>query len=161
MAAINLSLSGRRGDGPGEQDAVMSAVGKAADKGIFVSVAAGNSGEDAEYYSPAAQPNACTVGAIDKDDNFWPHSNSGSRVDILAPGVDVLSADYNSELLSRRMTGTSMAAPHVAGVAATWMASGLVSPGEDICHLLTMVADTLTKPRPEGTTDRILNNAEM
>ena len=67
--------------------------------GVFLAVAAGNSADDAKYYSPASEDSVCTVGATDDTDNLAWFSNYGKGVDILAPGVDVLSSwigDTNS-----------------------------------------------------------------
>lgn len=84
--------------------------------GILTIAAAGNERHTSEWVTPASAPNAITVGAIDKDWKFWDDSNHGSLVDILAPGADVLT--ISSETTETvRGSGTSLAAPYVAGIA--------------------------------------------
>lgn len=89
---------------------------KLIDKGYFVSVCAGNSNANATNVSPARLAGACTVGAIDSSDKVWAKSNWGKSVDIMAPGVGIVSTGYPTA--TSTYTGTSQAAPHVAGLAA-------------------------------------------
>ncbi|KAF5668790.1 alkaline protease 1 [Fusarium denticulatum] len=98
------------------------AVKAATDLGITIVVAAGNEADDAAYYSPASAPSAITVGAIDCSNYRTLWSNYGKVVDIFAPGSDILSAGHLSDSGSVYRSGTSMAAPHVAGLAAYFMA---------------------------------------
>lgn len=86
--------------------------------GVTTVVAAGNSAIDSSSTSPARLPDAITVGATTSSDSVWNSSNFGAGVDILAPGKDITSASNSSDSGTRLLTGTSMAAPHVAGVAA-------------------------------------------
>ena len=87
--------------------------------GITYVVAAGNDGIDAKDISPARLDDVITVGSTDPvDDKKWPRSNIGSKIDIFAPGVDIVSVDTRNEGDWSRDSGTSFAAPHVAGVAA-------------------------------------------
>jgi subtilisin family serine protease len=110
----NMSLGG------GTSDALDTAVENAAAQGIYFSIAAGNSSEDASNYSPARTEatNVYTVSAFDDTDTFASFSNFSGPTDppieYGGPGVDVLSlyADGGTTTLS----GTSMSAPHVAGV---------------------------------------------
>ncbi len=111
----NMSLSG------GGSPALDSAVKNAAGKGIFFAVAAGNDSGDASAYSPARanHSNIYTVSAIDDSDTFAWFSNygdsiSGEPVDAAAPGVNILSTAKGGG--TTVMSGTSMAAPHVAGL---------------------------------------------
>ena len=80
-------------------------------------MAAGNSAENACNYSPSSAAEAITVGATESNDwrAFW--SNLGSCVDIFAPGSGIKSAWIGSPTATNTISGTSMAAPHVAGLA--------------------------------------------
>lgn len=60
--------------------------------GVFIAVASGNDGENADTLSPGSEPSLCTVGAMNSSNQMADFSNYGSVVDILAPGVDILSA---------------------------------------------------------------------
>ncbi|KAJ3087935.1 hypothetical protein HK102_009936 [Quaeritorhiza haematococci] len=113
-SVINLSL------GSAFSYAVNDAVNAAVLSGVYVVSAAGNSAQDACYFSPASASGSFTVGASDAYDYLAYFSNWGSCLDIVAPGVDIRSADINGAgaLPSRADSGTSMAAPHVAGVLA-------------------------------------------
>ncbi len=88
--------------------------------GIVVVVAAGNDSIDACEFSPAFVPRAITVGASDWDDKPADFSNFGRCVDLYAPGVSINSAYFLFDM-SIAYDGTSMAAPHVAGVAALYL----------------------------------------
>ena len=111
-AVVNLSL------GSGTSVALNAAVAAAVAKGLVVVVAAGNSAVDACTTSPASEPTAITVGATTSADTKASYSNYGACVDIFAPGSSITSAWYTSATASTTMSGTSMASPAVAGVAA-------------------------------------------
>ena len=115
-AVANMSLGGIAS--PAMNDAVRSAVAA----GIVMSVAAGNSATDACAFSPASEPSALTVAATDNADSSATFSNEGMCVDLFAPGVNIVS-DYNtSATATKTMSGTSMASPHVTGIAALYAA---------------------------------------
>lgn len=86
--------------------------------GITVIVAAGNSNADVAAYSPAHIASAITVGATNIEDARSSTSNFGKGVDIFAPGVGVMSTFIGSNTASKALSGTSMAAAHVAGIVA-------------------------------------------
>lgn len=109
---INLSLGGAA------NSAVDQAVADATAAGLVVVVAAGNSSADACNYSPSRAPSALTIGAIDQSNAKASYSNSGSCVDAWAPGSNITSDGIGG---SATMSGTSMASPHVAGLAARMM----------------------------------------
>ena len=109
---INMSLGGSA------NTAVDAAVANATAAGLTVVVAAGNDSANACSYSPARAPSALTIGAIDRTDARASYSNSGSCVDLWAPGTSIKSNWIGSPSATRTISGTSMATPHVAGLAA-------------------------------------------
>lgn len=86
--------------------------------GMIVTVASGNSDDDACLYSPARMPAAITVGASESSDIKAWFSNYGRCIEIWAPGRHIYSASHQDPEGSARMSGTSMATPYVAGAAA-------------------------------------------
>jgi len=120
-AVANMSLGG------GASTAVDDAVRSAADSGVVFAIAAGNSGVDACTQSPAragTHNGVITVAATGSNDAEASWSNYGSCVDIWAPGVNIVSTALRGGTTT--MSGTSMASPHVAGVAALYL-SGVPS----------------------------------
>jgi subtilisin len=110
---VNMSV----GDDDGISEILDRQVQTVAAKGILFSIAAGNEHTDANKYSPgrAAGPNIFTVTAIDSLDNFASFSNYGNDVvDYAMPGVKILSTYMGNKYAY--MSGTSMAAPHMAGL---------------------------------------------
>lgn len=94
------------------------AIAEAVAAGAFVAVAAGNENTDASESSPASAPQACTVAASTSSDRRASFSNYGDLVDIFAPGQDITSSWIGSPDETNTISGTSMACPHVAGLAA-------------------------------------------
>ncbi|HEY0737775.1 MAG TPA: S8 family serine peptidase [Herpetosiphonaceae bacterium] len=111
-AVANMSIQG------GYHAAANTAVANLANSGVFVAVAAGNYNDNACTYSPASTPEAYTVAASEKTDARAGYSNSGACVDSYAPGSAIKSAWLGSG--TNTISGTSMATPHVAGVAALY-----------------------------------------
>lgn len=118
-SVISMSLGG------GISAAMDAAVTAAFNAGVFVAVAAGNDGLDAKNNSPARAPIVMTVGATDINDFRPSWSNTGSLVDIHAPGVSIFSSWIGvptGDNWYNTISGTSMATPHVAGMAAYYIA---------------------------------------
>ena len=113
-AVANMSLGG------GASSALDTAVNNLHNANVTIAVAAGNSNTDACTQSPARAANAVTVGSTTTSDARSSFSNFGTCVDIFAPGSGILSAWFSSNTATATLSGTSMASPHVAGVAALY-----------------------------------------
>ncbi len=159
-AVGNMSLGG------GASTAIDAAVNKAISNGIVMCVAAGNDGRSASNYSPARVTNAITVGAtgfsarLATYDAFASYSNSGSVVDILAPGSGITSAWIGSATAINTISGTSMATPHVAGVVGLYLSKNLLQiPSPAAVQTAIKSAATLNKISgvPRGTVNSLLN----
>lgn len=118
-SVANMSLGG------GYSSSLNSAVAAAVNSGVTFVVAAGNESTLASTKSPASEASAITVGATASGDAWASYSNYGGVVDILAPGTYIYSAWKNSSTSYNTISGTSMATPHVAGVAALYKAANI------------------------------------
>lgn len=116
-AVANMSL------GAAATATVDAAVERMVAAGVTAVVAAGNSNVDACGTSPARTPSAITVGATDSTDARAVYSNIGTCLDIFAPGTSITSSWIDSDTAVNTISGTSMASPHVAGVAALIVAA--------------------------------------
>jgi len=119
-AVANMSLGG------GASSALDAAVQNSIADGVTYAVAAGNGNQggraqDACKYSPARVSSALTIGATDQTDKKTSWSNYGNCVDWFAPGLSITSAWYTSNSATNTISGTSMATPHTAGVAALYL----------------------------------------
>ncbi|HEY1178799.1 MAG TPA: S8 family serine peptidase, partial [Phytomonospora sp.] len=117
-AVANMSL-GDNGSHPVMEDAVQRSI----DKGIQYSLAGGNNGSDACGFSPARLPAAVTVGSTAENDSRSGFSNLGTCLDLFAPGSNIVSSANAGDTARTTMSGTSMAAPHVAGAMALYLAA--------------------------------------
>jgi subtilisin family serine protease len=115
-AVANMSLGGS------PSNALDTAVRNSINSGIVYAVAAGNSNASACNESPARVAEALTVGSTASNDRRSSFSNKGSCVDLFAPGSSITSAGIASNSATNVFSGTSMASPHVAGVAALYRA---------------------------------------
>jgi serine protease len=128
---INMSLGGG-----GYTQTVKNAVSYAADRGSLLVAAAGNDGQASVSY-PAAHEECVAVSALDPDENLASFSNYGDAIEVAAPGVNVLSTYPGDDY--RELSGTSMASPVAAGVAALGLAT---DPGLSASQLRQRLADT-------------------
>lgn len=114
-SAANMSLGG------GKSTTLDLAVNAAVDAGIHFAVAAGNDNADSCRYSPAGAEKAVTVGASTLADERAYFSNYGKCNDIFAPGLNILSTWIGSKYATNKISGTSMASPHIAGLLAYFL----------------------------------------
>jgi subtilisin family serine protease len=150
-AVANMSLGG------GASSSLDTAVRNSIASGVTYTIAAGNSNMNTSSFSPARVAEAITVGSSTRTDARSSFSNFGSSVDIFAPGSSIASAWWTSDTATTTISGTSMASPHVAGVAARYLQNNRsASPAT----VRTAIVNASTKGRlsglPTGTSNRLL-----
>ncbi|MFC8585375.1 S8 family peptidase [Streptomyces sp. NPDC057217] len=150
-AVANMSLGG------GVDTVLDEAVRRSIASGITYAVAAGNDGANASNYSPARVAEAITVGATTNTDARASYSNYGTILDIFAPGSSITSSWNSSDSATNTISGTSMAAPHVAGAAALYLAANPTATPAQVSTALTAAAtpNVVTNPGT-GSPNRLL-----
>lgn len=144
---INLSLGGTS-----SSTTLYNAVNYAWNKGVVVVAAAGNSNSSQRFY-PAYYSNSIATAATDQNDKKASFSNYGSWVDVAAPGVSILSAYNNGDYAY--LSGTSMAAPHVSGLAGLLFGANPALTNSQVRNQIQSTADTISGTGTYWTYGRI------
>ena len=151
---VNMSMNGPL------SSALNTAVAGLVADGLTVVVAAGNAGPttDACTTSPASAPAALTVGATDASDTAATWSDPGPCVDLFAPGVSITSLDAANPAGYLTMSGTSMAAPHVAGVAALYLGENPSATPDQVTTAILGAAEHAVQGAGATTTTDLLSS---
>ena len=154
-AVANMSLGGSY------SASLNNAVASAVSSGIPFTVAAGNSNANAANFSPASTFSAITVGATDRTDARAYYSNFGSNLDVFAPGSSITSSWIGSDSARNTISGTSMASPHVCGLAAYLMAYESLTSPSAVINRITELSTTgiVTNPGSESPNLLIYNGS--
>lgn len=144
-AVVNMSIGGSA------YEPIDAAIETSVAAGIHYVVSAGNSNDNACIYSPARAPGAITVGATYINDIRTNFSNFGYCLDVYAPGYEIFSASHKDNVSAVSKSGTSMAAPHVAGLAALYLQNNvLVTPSELQNEIILNATPDVVQNVPEG-----------
>ncbi len=150
-AVANMSLGG------GASSTLDAAVANAVAAGVTFVVAAGNSNANACNYSPARAAAALTVGSTTSTDARSSFSNFGTCLDLFAPGSSITSAWHTTNTATNTISGTSMASPHVAGVAALYLQGNASASPATVANAITGNATTGKVTIPgTGSPNRLL-----
>jgi len=153
-AVANMSLGG------GLSSSLNTAATNLINSGVFLAVAAGNENQNACNVSPASASGTVTVAASTSSDARATYSNYGSCVDLYAPGSSITSTWINSG--TRTISGTSMASPHVAGVAALYKGTfGDASASTIASWLINNSTANVITGNPTGTPNRLLYKSTL
>ncbi len=137
---LNLSLGGEE-----SSQTIEEAVSYAHSQGCLIVAAAGNSkSQPAPVEYPAALPEALAVAATTDSDTPWSYSNRGPEVDVAAPGVDIFSASKSGSYYPS--SGTSMATPHISGLAALVWSLRPAMTADQVTHVITSTAHDVYTP---------------
>jgi subtilisin family serine protease len=158
-AVANISLAAA-----GVSPSVQTSVTNSINSGVTYTIAAGNGNWDACNFTPANTPAALTVGASDETDLRALYSNGGSCVDLFAPGNRVDSTWASSDTAVANLSGSSMAAPMVAGVAALYLQAHPTASSANVSSAImgsatTGVMDTLDTTSPNKLLYSLVNGA--
>ena len=155
-AVANMSLGG------GFSSSVNTAVNNLANAGVFVAVAAGNSNANACNFSPASASAVTSVMSSTSSDAKSSFSNWGSCAHVYAPGSSITSAWHTSNTATNTISGTSMASPHVAGVAALYKSSiGDHSSSTIRSWIINNSTTGVITGNPSGTPNRLLYKSTL
>jgi subtilisin family serine protease len=150
-AVANMSLGG------GVSSALDTAVNNSIADGVTYAVAAGNENTNACNGSPSRVASAITVGSTTNTDARSSFSNYGSCLDLFAPGSNITSAWYTGSTATNTISGTSMATPHVAGVAALYLQGAPTASPSTVANAITSTATTgVVTGAQTGSPNRLL-----